>query len=359
VKVWDRYRPAGKKLDGLSEKKRRWTCKHRAGNIWWDRIGGPGSGNPPLPPKIFNPAVDGRPGFELMDKTVKVLIILFAMVGIGLFGYHFINQWHTKTLDQAVHQERQHELEKIAQLEAKINRLTDELGVQQRSEPSKSEMVNVFGEAKPLDSIKPEVVDCKQIKGQVTAFFQYLDSKAYLIWPGNNMRAEDLFHQIARQLAAKPPVNVGEMEDIYNLMHNVTHFYSVLGKDRIDLIKEILKSESDVLEPAMAVMFAWVTTCNKGSKDIDLNTLYQYAHFFLSTLGGRSYLLRRQAKVRILVNYYSLLIIDMANDAKLNAYGFDIRPHLDHVFYDINNQKGLMYRQRYLSHLRALQNKYQ
>jgi hypothetical protein len=49
----------------------------------------------------------------------------------------------------------------------------------------------------------------------------------------------------------------------------------------------------------------------------------------------------------------------MANDAKLNAYGLDIRPHLDYVFYDINNQKGLMYRQRYLGRLRALQNKYQ
>ena len=79
----------------------------------------------------------------------------------------------------------------------------------------------------------------------------------------------------------------------------------------------------------------------------------------MNTLGGRSYLLRRDAKLRMLVNYYSLLIIDLANEAKLNAYGLDIRPYLDYVFYDINNQKGLMYRQRYLSRLSALQNKYQ
>jgi hypothetical protein len=294
-----------------------------------------------------------------MDKTVKVLIALFAMVGIGLFGYHFIHQWHTQTLDQAVSQERQHAHEKIAQLEASINRLTEELGQQQHSQPSKSELVNAFGAAKPMDSITPEEVDCKQITGQAVAFFKYLDSKAYLIWPGNNLRAEDLFDQISRQLTAKPPVNVGEMEDIYSLVHNVTHFYTVLGKDRIELIKEILKSESEVLEPAMAVMFAWVTGCNTNTKQLDLNTLYQYAHFFLNTLGGRSYLLRREAKLRMLVNYYSLLVIDMANDAKLNAYGFDIRPQLDYVFYDINNQKALIYRQRYLSRLRALQNKYQ
>jgi hypothetical protein len=294
-----------------------------------------------------------------MDKTVKVLIVLFALVGIGLFGYHFVNQWHAKSLEQVVDQERKQANEKIAQMEAKVNRLTEELGGQQQAQPSKSELVNAFGAAKPMESISSETVDCGQVAGQVVAFFQYLDSKAYLIWPGINMRAEDLFDQISRQLTAKPPVNVGEMDDIYSLVHNVTHFYTVLGKERVDLVKEILKSESEVLEPAMAVMFAWITACNANTKQLDLNTLYQYAHFFLNTLGGRSYLLRREAKLRILVNYYSLLVIDMANDAKLNAFGFDIRPHLDYVFYDINNQKGLMYRPRYLSRLRALQNKYQ
>ena len=295
-----------------------------------------------------------------MDKTVKVLVILFAIVGIGLFGYHWFSQWHTKSVQEALQKERQQELEKIAQLEAEINRLTEELGTQQRNRPTESEMANVFGADKPMASITPEVVDCKQITAQVAAFFQYLDSKAYLIWPGTNMRAEELFEQISRKLSAKPPVNVGEMEDIYSLVRNVTHFYRVLGKDRIDLIKEILKSESSVLEPAMAVLFAWVTACNTDEQQQPtLKTLYRYAHFFLDTLGGRSYLLRRDAKLRMLVNYYSLLIVDMANEAKLNAYGLDIRPQLDYVFYDISNQKGLMYRQRYLSRLSALQSKYQ
>ena len=294
-----------------------------------------------------------------MDKTIKVLVILFAVVGIGLFGYHWLSQWHTKTVEQAVEQERQKELEKISQLEAEIHRLTEEAGVQQQTQPSKSEMVNAFGAAKPIAPLTEEVVDCRQITGQVVAFFQYLDSKAYLIWPGINMRSEELFDQISKKLSAKPPINVGEMEDLYSLVRNVTHFYRVLGKDRVDLIKEILKSESAVLEPAMAVMFAWMTTCNKDAGKPNLNTMYQYAHFFLNTLGGRSYLLRRDPKLRLLVSYYSLLIIDLANEAKLNAYGLDIRPHLDYVFYDINNQKGLMYRQRYLSRMSALQNKYQ
>ena len=175
------------------------------------------------------------------------------------------------------------------------------------------------------------------------------------------MRAEELFEYISKQLAANPPTNVGEMDNLASLIRNVTFFYRVLGKERIELLKGILNSEA--AEPAMAVMFTWMTECNENNQRVDgvsnLKNLYQYASFFLNTLGGRSYLLRRDSKLRMLVNYYSLLTIDMANDAKLNAYGIDIRPHLDYVFYDINNQKGLLYRQRYLAHLAALKNKYQ
>ncbi len=298
-----------------------------------------------------------------MDKTVKILVVLFAVLGVGLFGYHWFSQWHTRTVDQSLKAEKENCLNRITQLETEINRLKEELDAQQQARPSKTEMVNVFGAARPMAPLAPDAVDCTKITGQVVAFFQYLDSKAYLIWPGNEMRFEALFEEISKQLALSPPVNVGEMDDLFSLVRNVTHFYRVLGKDRIDLIKEILNSENAVMEPAMAVMFAWMTVCSQSATDVaeqpNIKTLYQYAHFFLNTLGGRSYLLRRDAKLRMLVNYYALLVIDIANDAKLNAYGFDIRPHLDYVFYDINNQKGLLYRQRYLTRLSALQNKYQ
>jgi hypothetical protein len=280
-----------------------------------------------------------------------------------LFGYHWFSQWHTRSVDQAQLEEKEKHLDKIAQLEQEIDQLKEELGTQQQVQPSKTELANVFGADKPMAPLQLDEIDCAKITRQVVAFFQYLDSKAYLIWPGNEMRAEELFDQLSKKLAANPPINVGEMDDLYSLVGNVTHFYRILGKDRIDLIKEILSSENGVLEPAMAVMFAWMTACSQSGLEPagqpNLNTLYQYAHFFLNTLGGRSYLLRRDARQRMLINYYALLIIDMANDAKLNAYGFDIRPHLDYVFYDINNQKGLIYRQRYLTKLTALQNKYQ
>jgi len=298
-----------------------------------------------------------------LDKTVKVLVILFAVLGVALFGYHWVDQWHNKTVQQSVDKEKEACLKQIAQLEAEINRLREDLEAQHQAMPSKSDLTNAFGAAKPADAIKADAADCNQLTSQMVAFFQYLDSKSYLIWPGvNNMRAEEFFEEIYKRLAANPPINVGEMEDLTGLVRNVTHFYRLLGKDRIELIKEILSSEAAVTEPAMAVSFAWLTSCNsvRAVKDQpNLNALYPYASFFLNTLGGRSYLLRRDSKLRMLISYYALLVIDMANDAKINSYGLDIRPHLHYLFFDINTQKGLMYRERYLTKLATLKDKYQ
>jgi hypothetical protein len=298
-----------------------------------------------------------------MDKTVKTLVILFALVGIGLFGYHWINRWHTTAVERRVGSEKEACLQKIAQLEAEIQQLNEDLQAQRLSMPSKSVLANVFGAEKPFPGPDSTDVDCQKITAQVMAFFDYLDSKAYLIWPGINSRAESMFEDITNRLVRQPPINVGEMEQLPSLVSNVTHFYRVLGKERIDVLKEILKSESAVIEPAMSVMFTWLTVCRPKSKSDgagkpSLAAMYQYAAFFLNTLGGRSYLLRRESKLRMLVNFYALLIVDMANDARQNSYGIDIRPHIDYLFYDLNNQKGLMYRERYLTHLAMLQEKY-
>jgi len=299
-----------------------------------------------------------------MDKTVKILVLVFAVMGLSLFGYYWISQWHAKTLDQAVEDEKTACLQRLSDLEIQVQKLGAAVDLQMQAAPDSSEMVTVFGSDKPLTGAQTQKTDCSKVTAQAVAFFQYLDSKSYLIWPGSpNMRTEELFDSVFKDLAATPPINVGEMENLNSLISNVTHFYRVLGKDRINLIKEILSSESAVVEPAMAVMFTWMTVCNAGdapaSAQIRLKTLYQYSSYFLNTLGGRGYLLRRDSKQRMLVNYYALRIMDMANDAKLNSYGLDIRPYIDYLFYDINNQKGLLYRERYLTHLAALKDKYE
>ena len=49
-----------------------------------------------------------------------------------------------------------------------------------------------------------------------------------------------------------------------------------------------------------------------------LKDVYPYAVFFLNTLGGSSYLIRRDSRVRMLTQYYSILILDQANKQRLN-----------------------------------------
>ncbi|KJS31558.1 MAG: hypothetical protein VR64_10940 [Desulfatitalea sp. BRH_c12] len=291
-----------------------------------------------------------------MEKTVKILVIVFAVAGLALLGYYLVNQWHTRTVAQTLEQERQGWQERVARLETEVQRLKEEVGPR----TAQTDLADVFGSDKPL--AQEETVDCQRITTQAVAFFRYLDGQAYLQDYNDSMRAETFFEDVFQRLAANPPTNVGEMDNLYTVIRNVTHLYRVLGKERILLINEIAKNEAPVVEPAMGVIFNWMAVCGTGKgKTPDsarLESLYQYACFFLNTMGGRGYLLRRDSKVRMLTNYYALRVVDMANDANLNSLGIDIRPHLDYLFYDINNQKGLLYRQRYLTQLAALKNKY-
>ena len=86
--------------------------------------------------------------------------------------------------------------------------------------------------------------------------------------------------------------------------------------------------------------------------------MYEYASFFLHTLGGRSYLMRRDSKVRLLTTYYCILVLDRANDSGMNPNGVDIRPLIVLTANDIRSQKGLIYQKSYLAELSRLAGKY-
>ena len=152
------------------------------------------------------------------------------------------------------------------------------------------------------------------------------------------------------------------MDSLYSMIRNVAHFYRVLGKKRILLIKQILKNESAVIEPAMKTFYQWFSTDDKRQAALQgrpcLETQYVYAGYLLNTLGGRSYLLRRGSRVRTLTTYYCVLVIDRANDAQLNSAGIDIRPYIKASTNEITNQLGLRNQKEYLARLDRLSRKY-
>jgi hypothetical protein len=141
----------------------------------------------------------------------------------------------------------------------------------------------------------------------------------------------------------------------------MAHFFRILGKKRVNLVRDVLQNEGEILESAMQTFYRWATyeTGDRSQTgQPTLKTLYSYAGFFLNTLAGRSYLLRRDSKIRILTTYYSVLILDKVNDEKFNSAGIDIRPHIKFLLNDFQAPIGLMYQKSYVSELQKLADKY-
>jgi hypothetical protein len=141
----------------------------------------------------------------------------------------------------------------------------------------------------------------------------------------------------------------------------MAHFFRVLGKKRVNLTRDVLQNEGEILESAMQTLYLWATdetADREKTNQPTLKTLYTYSAFFLNTLAGKSYLLRRNSKIRLLTTYYSVLILDQANDQELNPAGIDIRPHIEHLRSDLQSQLGFINQKKYLTQLQQLADKY-
>jgi hypothetical protein len=295
-----------------------------------------------------------------MEKFVKVFIIPLAFGFIGYFGYHQIMEWHKKELGTAIRQERDAFEDRSRTLKEEMRKLEEEVALQKKARVPEEKLTEVFGK----DAASPwrEDTDCEDLEQQIKAFFIYLDIQDYPMVQESAHGSYDVFRQMVRKLSENPPVVTGETTDLISLTRNMAHFYKILGKRRIQFAKDVLHNETDIIESIMATFFEFYTSDKCCQKDLQKcpgpGVLYEYAGFFLNTVGGRSYLLRRDSKVRILTTYYSILILDMANDAVLNRYGIDIRPHINRSIDDISNQKNLIYPEPYLMELHHLKEKY-
>ena len=202
----------------------------------------------------------------------------------------------------------------------------------------------------------------KEIERRINSFFSYLDQQQYIKFYKYFSGTKEQFELILKILARQPPVFPRETDSINDVLKNVFYFYRVLGKERITLIKDILEKESDIIDPLMHTFYFWFTSSNEYYKTEltrpSIEQLYIFACFFLETLGGRSYVLRRDSNLRILTLYYCVLIIDQSNIDGANLNGIDIRPYLKLISEDMAHQKGLDYKNHYLIKLEILRKKY-
>ena len=213
----------------------------------------------------------------------------------------------------------------------------------------------------PQDLIPPQ--NCEELTSSLVQFFDHIDQQPYLKDFKLQRPILKHFNELTAKLLANPPVVTRESDDLYTILTNMAHFFRVIGKDNILLIKGILDRERDKIEDVAAELYKWSITdkCNsdKLQLKLPLTGVYEYAGFFLNTMGGRSYLFRRDSRSRLLVNYYAILIIDQANKAQLNAHGLDVSEMIPTLIREIEATNQLIYKEDYLDTLSNLLQEYQ
>lgn len=205
--------------------------------------------------------------------------------------------------------------------------------------------------------------ECGKTAEQIQKFFAHLDNSDYVAARNLPGGSHAYFSGLTDKLLASSPVLTGEKENLQALLSNTAHFYRKLKITDIALIKEILANENDSLEETMALFYNWLKIAPKCPNSgvlvkLPLPGLYEYAGFFLNTLGGQSYLFRRDSRTRLLVKFYSIKIMDQAEDASLNRYGIDFRPAINSLLEEMKSAPNLAKKDDYLAELIALQDKY-
>ncbi len=297
-----------------------------------------------------------------MNRAVKILVGIVILGALGFFAYKNFSARQKEGLEKAVKQEQQIWQHKTKSLEQEVTLLQQELEAVKSPAYPKEKATEAFGGPPGKVFQKDRKISFAETEREIASFFRYLDNQAYIAAYGLKGGTYKEFQEAVNSLSKNPPIITGEMDSLHRLLKNIAHLFRISGKKRITLANDILNNESDIIEPVMATFYLWFTLPDGSIQKIkgrpSLQVLYEYAGFFLNTLAGRSYLLRRDPRVRALTHYYCVLIIDQANDAKFNTYGLDIRPHIQKSYDDVSSQLGLVNQKMYVSKLETLKQKY-
>jgi len=275
---------------------------------------------------------------------------LLPVMALAVLGFYLFSE-------KVQEQEKELLTEKVFPVETKG--LLEE---QQGDDDEKEEILAGSVGLKTTPELLPEEDPCIQIEKNVAGFFSYLDGKKYIRYLDPETDTYALFKKILKQLAARHPVPAGEGIDPEIIIRNITHFFRVLDRKDLHLIKEIIANEQDSIEMDLQMFHKWFTL-NGRCPDPEglrpsMETLYQYAGFFLNTTGGKAYLFRRTSAIRILFNYYCILIIHEADKIGKNIYGLDIFPHIAPLKQELTHYPGFEFQQDYIDQLNWIERYY-
>jgi hypothetical protein len=312
---------------------------------------------------------------KVMKKRVRKrswspLIILAVLVAAALVGFLiFQGKKHEqrKTLERQVEgtkaEEKKPEGIKEGGKETSIGK---PVPTQKEGAPRVAAKPPLRGEPTLPETVKEgkrtEEDYCSKIEKGVQDFFTYLNRERYVRNLEGDMNSYERFKGVMMKLSSEPPVPAGENMDTLIMTRNIYHFYRLLESEDIRLIREILRNEADSLELNLDIFYKWLMLGDKcpdpENTRPSLEVLYQYAGFFLNTIGGRAYLYRRPLNVRLLISYYSLLIVHEADKRGKNTYGIDVFPEITPLAREISLYPDFHFQNEYILQLTRLQNYY-
>ena len=287
-----------------------------------------------------------------MKGNRGLLLLAIALIAGGLLVFYYTyfgSENRQPQTFQQVEKEKSEELEKNS---------TEPKNIIAESPPTpapQEKLEEALGEKEvEIRAMKVEN-ECQKMEKDLQEFFTYLDTKDYI----RELRIEggtfNYFIKIIRALSLNPPIPAGESINYDMIINNIYHFYRALDSKDLKLIKLILKNEVNTMEINLALFYKWLLSSEEcGQKEgipPTLDTLYRYAGFLVNSIGGRAYLFRRKTRLRLLLYYYSLLIIHEADKKKMNNFGVDITPFLEPLAEEIENYQFLYFRKEYAGRL--------
>lgn len=275
-------------------------------------------------------------------KFTLLLILLLALAAVGsfvLFKPFFASKKVIDSNEQFVWENPLKEIEDISQ--------TADTQKPPQPEPGQVELSQAKVE---------EQTPCERVSENLLDFFTNLKEQNYIAAYEIKEPLQDYSNKLIIKLLNNPPIINEGTDDLFTVLKNTAHFYRVLGHKDISLIKDILLYEQANTEHLMSVFWEWSligSTCNsnKIQMNFPLPKLYEYAGFFLNTLGGQSYLFRRDSDMRVLIKYYCVLVLDQAVTSSINKYNIDVFSTLDSAIEDIENADGIENQEKYLANL--------
>ena len=222
-----------------------------------------------------------------MDRVVKAIIVVVIVAVCAYFGYILFSSWHKDSLETAKRHERVEWEKRTKELMEKVTGLEDELASIKGESIPQEKLKEVFGSESAVTA-EEEPLDFEELEQQLKAFFTYLDEQDYVQAYGLKGGTYEQFKRVLNKMSTNPPLISDETASLYNLYRNMAHFFRILGKSRVYLVKDILQNEGEILESAMQTFYQWATF-EAGDREKTgqptLKTLYTYSGFFFEYAG--------------------------------------------------------------------------